>query len=333
MGLLDQAAALDWIAENIGGFGGDAEQVTVAGQSAGAHAIPKLAELANGRPRFRRAVLQSGSFFRPASTAADMAPTAAVFLRALGVEPGSADALSRLQAAPAESILHAQALALAEGERLGGAQEAFRPISPVPATGAERIPAVVKAMTGIEVMLGITSNETHAFIGRPELPDHDEVFAAARLRAITGREDALEFHRARYPGSTLRNILCEAMTAESYFGPTEALADALSTAGVKLFGYVFDWAPPGSRYRACHCIDLPFLFGNFGMWPGAGMLEGGDAGEMEALSAMARRALITFVHDGVPQPHRLIEWPRYESAGKQVMRLGSRVGAGTSYFV
>jgi para-nitrobenzyl esterase len=333
LGLLDQAAALGWVAANIEAFGGDPDRVTVAGQSAGAHAIPRLVELANSRPPFRRAILQSGSFFRPVSTREDMAPTSSVFLRALGIEPGSIDALSRLQDVPVDRILQAQVLALQEGERLGDTKEAFRPVSPSSAPAAERIPAIAKALSGIDVMLGITANEMHAFIGRPELPDHTESLAAERLQAITGRANALAYYQARYPGSTLRNLLCEVTTEHAYCGPTTELADGLAASGVPVFGYVFAWAPPGSRYKACHCIELPFLFGNFEMWPNAGMLDGGDADEMAALSATIQRAWITFVHRGEPEPDKLISWPRYVPAERQVIRFGNRIAVGRSYFI
>lgn len=61
-GLHDQLVALDWIKEFIGGFGGDADNVTVLGQSAGGESI-SLQSLNDGagRPAYRRAIMFSGT--------------------------------------------------------------------------------------------------------------------------------------------------------------------------------------------------------------------------------------------------------------------------------
>jgi para-nitrobenzyl esterase len=126
--------------------------------------------------------------------------------------------------------------------------------------------------------------------GRPELPDHCESFVADQLQAITGRIDALAYYRARHPGSTMHNLLCEVMPDHAYRGPSNELAINLSAEGTPVFGYVFEWSPPASRYKACHRIDLPFVFGNAEKWGDAGMLAGASAAEMAALSATVPRA-------------------------------------------
>jgi para-nitrobenzyl esterase len=58
-GLLDQIAALEWVRENVGGFGGDPARVTVAGQSAGALCATDLLVSPRADGLFTRAILQS----------------------------------------------------------------------------------------------------------------------------------------------------------------------------------------------------------------------------------------------------------------------------------
>ena len=59
-GLLDQIAALEWVKAEIAAFGGDPENVTVAGQSAGARSIAMMLAMPRTRGLFHKAVLQSG---------------------------------------------------------------------------------------------------------------------------------------------------------------------------------------------------------------------------------------------------------------------------------
>ena len=70
--------------------------------------------------------------------------------------------------------------------------------------------------------------------------------------------------------------LADVTSDHTFLWPAMRLAGAMAAQGAAVQAYQFDWAPPASRFKACHCIELPFVFGNLDAWPGAGMLDGGD---------------------------------------------------------
>ncbi|QYK03056.1 carboxylesterase/lipase family protein [Shewanella psychrotolerans] len=67
-GLLDQVAALKWLQKNISAFGGDAQNITISGESAGAISVSMLAASPVAKGLFQKAISQSGGSFGPART-------------------------------------------------------------------------------------------------------------------------------------------------------------------------------------------------------------------------------------------------------------------------
>ena len=100
-GLMDQAAALRWVKENIAAFGGDPKKVTIIGQSAGGWSVRGLCTSPETDGMFRGAVMQSGGF-RPISRFGALAEAEAMgraFTDFLGVE-----SLTELREMPAEEL-------------------------------------------------------------------------------------------------------------------------------------------------------------------------------------------------------------------------------------
>jgi para-nitrobenzyl esterase len=115
------------------------------------------------------------------------------------------------------------------------------------------------------------------------------------------------------------DLLADLSSDHTFLWPSFLLADAMAARGASVFAYRFDWAPPGSRFKACHCIELPFVFGTFDAWPEAGMLAGGNAAEMQTLSMAMRRRWIDLVRDGAPGP----AWPRYDADRRATLLFDS----------
>jgi len=90
--------------------------------------------------------------------------------------------------------------------------------------------------------------------------------------------------------------------------------------------YRFDWAPPGSAFGACHCIELPFVFDNAERWRPP-MLEGADTHAVRALSDIVQTGWASFVRNGDPNHERLPRWPRYEADRRWVLRIDDIIEA------
>jgi para-nitrobenzyl esterase len=74
----------------------------------------------------------------------------------------------------------------------------------------------------------------------------------------------------------------------------------LARHGRSAFAFRFDWSPPGSSFGACHCIELPFVFGDLDAWRAAPMLAGADPADLRQLTEEVQRAWTGFVHAGSP---------------------------------
>jgi para-nitrobenzyl esterase len=110
--------------------------------------------------------------------------------------------------------------------------------------------------------------------------------------------------------ATPTDVLVDAMTERFFAAPAHAFARAVAAAGGAVWVYRFDWAPAGSPLGACHCLELPLVFGTGDAWAGAPMIAGADRAQQDALSALIRRCWLSFARDGAPAGG--LPWPRYD---------------------
>lgn len=105
-GIYDQVAALNWVYENIAAFGGDPENITIAGQSAGCMSVQLLISSPLTKGKIKRAILQSGGGINGLSHGSDLESRVAVtkqLMEALG-----ASTIAEMRQIPAEKIAEVQ---------------------------------------------------------------------------------------------------------------------------------------------------------------------------------------------------------------------------------
>lgn len=159
LGLLDQEEAVRWVVRHIEAFGGDPQDITVMGQSAGGMSV---ASMLMRQPLFQRGILQSASLgrgFRPAEQAGELAQ---IYLQCAGAHD-----LEQARQVPVQSLLAAQqapevqAWLAAEGAQRG----AFAPVADGVVLPADPTPALARAAGLVEVLIGSNRDEMAAFPG------------------------------------------------------------------------------------------------------------------------------------------------------------------------
>lgn len=326
IGIGDQQTALVWIRDHIANFGGDPGCITVCGQSAGGGSIAQLLMNPAARALFRRAILQSAPLGEPPHAAERVAQTGGRFLDVLGLS-GAPDALARLQALPATKILAAQREVILSAAKPGAGHLPFAPMLWNALTPDAYLNAIADGSAGKEIFIGGTFEEMHGFFAADEaMTSLNQTRLANLVTAATGDASTIEPYRRRRPEGRPMDWLADLLTDRRFLRPSWLLAAEIAKRGGKAWSYRFDWSPPNSSFMACHCIEIPFIFGNLAtQWPDAAMLAGGDANEMELLSRRMRSSWINFVRAGDPNYHEIPTWPSHRVGTDKFMSFDATI--------
>ncbi len=320
-GFMDQIAALQWVRRNISGFGGDPQNVTVFGESAGGMSIHALLLSPAATGLFQKAIVESGGgrslglgAARRLSEDAPGIPSAEAigvnFARQKGIEGEDAAALAKLRALPAESVTSGlNMLSL---------------LVPGPATFAGPMldGRIVRDAPDVAYAAGHAPN-TLLLIGAND-DDLGLSFAASVDQALAPfGPDRLQAARAAYdPKGTgdVRQVNARVGADRMMIEPARFAARAFADRGTPVYQYRFGYVAQAMRHDwaagAPHASEIPYVFDTVAARYGT-QLAAPDAAVADRLNAY----WVNFARTGDPNGPGLPPWPRYEPHSDALLQV------------
>ena len=312
--LLDLRAAFEWVNAHIAVFGGDPQNITAFGESAGALNLVDLmlqdADAGRGsQSLFRRVISQSlGGSLDDRQTLAMDRKRGEKLIAAVGL-PGdsSAEALRRI---PADDLL--EAVKSLPADDYHDAVIDGTTLSATPLVMAQRAD-----LSGLQIILGSNADEWLMYIDKAA--GQNELDAWFANNAPDQRGALL--NAVGDPGE-VRRTLDRLETAKSMLCPSRYLASMINARGGRAHVYFFSRqrsGQGGAALGAYHGAELPYVFDRHDGWMPA-------AAEDRALTDLVQGYWLQFSIKGSPEPEGRPHWPPYAPGKASVMRLDAPAG-------
>jgi len=334
LGQLDQITALKWVRDNMEFFGGDPDNVTIFGESAGAVAVCTLMAMPPAKGLFRRVVAQSGACHPLRHNPAAGDKGAERIMAEFGFDGIDLEALRQ---APIEKIVEV-------GKKMElDARATGRNFPYGVYTDQETLPLhpleAIRNGFAKDIELIIGTNQDEAKLYNMSYPPEKGFNEEGLLKRVAGMlrvhgqgEDRagqiIETYKKAREGklpTDPANVLDAINTDYRFRLPALLLAEAQSRHQSKVFSYMFTYQSPamGGILGACHALEIPFVFGTLGekeriIYPGRNR-------ETDILSGKMMDAWTSFARTGNPSHNDIPDWLPFEAGLRNTMMLGLNV--------
>ncbi len=313
-GNLDLVAALEWVRDNIGAFGGDAGNVTIFGQSGGGAKGSSLMAMPAARGLFHRAIVQSGADVKgiPRDAASHNAER---YLARLNLRPNQLDQLKDI---PLEQLIRATAAN-------GDAPISFGPVVDGHSLPTDPFDPTAPALSAsVPLLIGTVETEVTFFPGQ-QLDPIDDAALHAQVRKLlrnAGDSDVdrvIAAYRAGRPNASNTDIAL-IMGSDAFREAILLEADRKAAqAQAPVYQYYFTWRSPvrDVKLRTFHTLEIPFVFDNVD----AAQAMTGTGKDRYPLATRMSSAWVAFARTGNPNHPGLPHWTAYDSTRRATMIL------------
>ncbi len=310
LGLLDQVKALKWVHENIAGFGGDPENVTIFGESAGAGSCTLLPLIEGSHQYFKRLIAESGSVNLTRSTEEAIECTDKL-MDVLGCKT-----VSDLLKLDGQKVFEASAVNF---------------LHQFPERDGKHLPTdtfaayASGAAKDLSILVGCNKDEMNFFVssfGQEGWDNFAESRKKGKFARMTADEKALaESYMKDVKGDYFQPFA--SLLSQSWFNvPIIRLSEEQTKGGGKAFTYYFTPESPDPVMKSGHAIELAVVFNHPEMTADTGRAFD------ETFCKTMRKMWVQFAKTGNPSltadqspDGKAKEWPLYDLKDKKLMVL------------
>lgn len=312
-GLLDQVAALKWVNENIEAFGGDPNNVTIFGESAGAVSVGNLLSMPIAKGLFHKAILQSGTA-RCKVNGDKAKEMTEQLLSELKVDPEN---LSELESIPAETILEAIKIF---------PRTAFGPVGDGIVISGEPEKVLDEGFANnIPVLVGTNKDESLLFthfdpvwkeVDQSNLKPIFELSYGPFWKSIS--KYVIQDHELS------KTLYEDVLTNYVFTIPAILFSESQAKRGAPVWMYRFDFESNvlDGVLKAFHALEIPFVWNTL-VDQEKETISGNDPQRFK-LAEQMHQAWIAFAHHGDPNITELPEWPKYDLDNRATMIFNTK---------